>query len=72
MTDIEILNVNVDLMATIFYDDGANEMALSSYKISKPVVSLISTPSAPTPSKSIATSSTSNPKVKVALELLKS
>jgi len=71
MANSQILNVNVDPMATGFDDDGANAMALGSNEISRPVVGLISTPSAPTPSEGIATPSTSNLEAKVALELLK-
>jgi hypothetical protein len=45
MANIEILNVNVDLMAAGFDDDGANEMALGSYEVLELVANLISTPS---------------------------
>ncbi len=71
MATIEVLNVNVDLRAVGFDDDGANEMALGSDEVSRLVVGLISTPNAPTPSKSVTTPNTSNPKVKVAWGLLK-
>jgi len=37
MVDIEVLNVNVDLMATGFDDGGANEMALGSNEVSRPI-----------------------------------
>jgi hypothetical protein len=60
MVDIEVLNVNVDLMATSFNDDGANEMALGSNEDLGLRVGSISTPSAPNPFESIATPSTSN------------
>jgi hypothetical protein len=71
MADIEVLNVNVDLVVVGFDDDGINEMALSSNEVSGLVAGSISTFNTPTPSKSIATPSTSNPKVKAAWELLK-
>jgi hypothetical protein len=61
MACIEVLNVNVDLMATGFDDDGANEMALGLDEVSRPVVSSISTPNTPTPSRSIITPNTTNP-----------
>jgi len=60
MACIEVLNVNVDLMATNFDDDGANEMALGLDEVSRLVVSSISTPNTPTPSRSIITSNTAN------------
>ncbi len=69
MIDIEVLNVNVDLMAVSFDDDGANEMALGLDEVLGLVVGSISTPNAPTPFESITTPSTSNPKVKVTWEL---
>jgi len=71
VVDIEVLNVNVDLMVVGFDDDGVNEMALGSNEVSGLVVGSISTPSTPTPSKSIATPSTSNLEIEVAWELLK-
>jgi hypothetical protein len=71
MANIEVLNVNVDIIAVGFDDDGANEMTLGSNEVSRPVVGSISTPNAPTPSESITTLNTSNPKVKAAWELLK-
>jgi hypothetical protein len=71
MASIEVLNVNGDLMATSFDDDGANEMALGSDEVSRPMVSSISTPTAPTPSKSIITLNIANLKAKVAWGLLK-
>jgi hypothetical protein len=71
MANIEVFNVNVDLMAIGFDDDGANEMALGLDEISRPMVGSISTPNTPTPSKSITTRNTSNPKVKTTWELLK-
>jgi hypothetical protein len=58
-------------MAISFYDDGGNEMALGSDEVSGLVVGSIFTPSPPTPFESITTPSTSNPKAKVAWELLK-
>jgi hypothetical protein len=60
MVDIEVLNVNVDLMAASFNDDGANEMALGSDEVLGLRVGSISTPSAPNPFESIVTPSTSN------------
>jgi hypothetical protein len=71
MASIKVLNVNVDLMAVGFDDDGINEMALGSNEVSKLMVGSISTPSTPTPCKSIATPSTSNPKIETTWELLK-
>jgi len=71
MASIKVLNVNVDLMAVGFDDDGINEMALGSYEVSKLVVGSISTPSTPTPFKSITTPSTSNPEIETTWELLK-
>jgi len=64
MASIKVLNVNVDLMAVGFDDDGINEMALGSYEVSKLVVGSISTPSTTTPS-------TSNPEIETTWELLK-
>jgi len=46
-------------------------MALGSDEVSKLVVGSISTPSTPTPSKSIPTPSTSNPEIEITWELLK-
>jgi hypothetical protein len=60
MVDIEVLNVNVDPMAAGFDDDGANELALGSNEVSWLMDCSILTPSAPTPSESIATPSTSS------------
>jgi len=71
MVDIKVSNENVDLMVTSFDDDDASEMALGSNEVSGLVASLIFTPNAPTPFESIATPSTSNPKVEAAKELLK-
>jgi hypothetical protein len=71
MLDIEVLNVNVDLMAVGFNNDGANEMALGSNEVSRLLVGSISTPSTPTHFASIATPSTSNLEAKVAWDLLK-
>jgi hypothetical protein len=71
MANIEVLNVNVDLMATGFDDDGVNEMALSSDEVSGPIVGSISMPSALTLFESITTPSTSNPEAKATWELLK-
>jgi hypothetical protein len=51
LANIEVLNVNVDLMATSYDDDSVNEMALGSNEVSRPMVGSISTPSTPTPSK---------------------
>jgi len=65
MVDIEVLNVNVDLMAASFNDDGANEMALGSNEVLGLRVGSISTPSAPNPNVSIATPSTSNLEAKI-------
>jgi hypothetical protein len=70
-TQLEVLNVNVDLVAVGFDDDGTNEMALGSDEVLGLVVGSISTPSTPTPFESIATPSTSNPKAKTTWELLK-
>jgi hypothetical protein len=71
MVDIEVLNVNVDLMVVGYDDNGANEMALGSDEVSRPVAGSISTPNAPTPFESIATPSTSNLEVEATWELLK-
>ncbi len=71
MVDIEVLNVNVDLIAADFDDDGANEMTLGSNEVSRLVVGSTFTPSTPTPSKSIATPNTSNLEIKATWELLK-
>jgi hypothetical protein len=70
MANIEVLNVNVDLMAIGFVDDGVNEMALGSDEVSGPIVGSICMPSAPTLFESITTPSTSNPEAKIAWELL--
>jgi hypothetical protein len=53
MVDIEVLNV--DIIVVGFDDVGANEMVLGLDEVLGLVIGLISTPSAPTPSKSIAT-----------------
>jgi hypothetical protein len=71
MACIEVLNVNVDLMATSFDDDGANEMALGLDEVSRPMVSSIFTPSTPTPSRSIIIPNIANPKTEVAWGLIK-
>jgi hypothetical protein len=64
MVNIEVMNV-MDLMATGFDNDGVNEMALGSNEVSRLVAGSIFRPSTLTPSKSIATPSTSNLELEV-------
>jgi hypothetical protein len=61
MANIEVLNVNVDLMAIGFDDGGVNEMALGSNEVSRLMAGSISTPNAPTPFETTTTPNTSNP-----------
>jgi hypothetical protein len=67
-TQLEVLNVSVDLLVVGFDDDGTNEMANEVLGL---VVGSISTPSTPTPFENITSPSTSNPKAKTTWELLK-
>jgi hypothetical protein len=52
-------------MVAGFDDDGVNEMALDSNEVSRLMVGSISTPSTPTPSKSITTQAPQTQKQKL-------
>jgi hypothetical protein len=70
MAKIETFNLNEDLMLDYDYD-GHNDLDMGSFVDIRLVVGSISTPNAPSSSKSIAIESVLDPEIEIAWELLK-